>query len=221
MRLLYVEDDHDLGKATFDGLKEEYAIDWFQTIADASEAFANVEYDLILLDINLPGTSGLQWLQKLRTQKTSIPILLLTARDTVAQRVEGLEAGADDYLVKPYDFDELIARIRALTRRREKAYQATLEYEDLTIDFSSKSITQKGKQINLPRREFEIFRILLEQPGRVISKEQIAEKIYSWDDEFESNTIEVHVSSLRRKIGKDYIKTLRGLGYMVKKDNEK
>ena len=217
MRLLYVEDDRDLGKATYMGLKEEYAIDWFQNIEDASTAFTNVEYDLILLDINLPGTTGLEWLKSLRTKKSDIPILLLTARDTVKQRVEGLETGADDYLVKPYDFDELLARIRALGRRRLKSFQNLVEYKDLKIDFSGKTVLRKDKQIELSAREFEIFRILLEQQGRVLSKDQIAEKIYSWDDEFESNTIEVHVSALRRKIGKDYIKTLRGLGYMVSK----
>jgi len=218
MRLLYVEDDRDLGKATYMGLKEEYAIDWFQNIADAESAINSVEYDMILLDINLPGTTGLEWLKKLRKQKSDIPVLLLTARDTIPQRIEGLETGADDYLVKPYDFDELLARIRALGRRRAKTFQSMIEYKDLKIDFSGNALFQKGKQIDLSPKEFEIFKILLEQQGRVLSKDQIAEKIYSWDDEFESNTIEVHVSALRRKIGKNYIKTLRGLGYMVSKE---
>lgn len=217
MRLLYVEDDSHLGRATSEGLKEDFAIDWFTTADDAEEAMAHVAYDAAILDINLPGQSGLDLLRALRANGNAIPVLLLTARDTIPQRVEGLDAGADDYLVKPYDFDELLARLRALLRRRAQSYRDIMRYRDLTIDFNGHTVQLDGKSVSVTQREFDVLRILLEEQGRCLSKDQIAEKIYSWNEEIESNTIEVYVSSLRRKLGKDYIRTIRGLGYLMEK----
>lgn len=217
MRLLYVEDDQHLGKATKEGLKEIYAVDWFTNTDDAEEALRQVTYDMAILDINLPGRNGLELLHVLRARGLAIPVLLLTARDTISQRVEGLKAGADDYLVKPYDFEELLARIGALLRRRSQPYRDVMHYRDLTIDFGGHTVLRDGKPIALTQREFDVLRLLLEEQGRCLSKDQIAEKMYDWNEEVESNTIEVYVSSLRRKLGKDSIKTLRGLGYLMEK----
>ena len=217
MRLLYVEDDTHLGHATSQGLKEEFAVDWFTNVDDAEEALRQVAYDFLILDINLPGRSGLDLLRQLRASNNTLPILLLTARDTVPQRVQGLDAGADDYLIKPYDFDELLARIRALVRRRSNPYRDVLRYRQLEVDFKGNTATLNGIPLPLTHREFDVLRILLEEQGRCLSKDQIAEKMYGWDDEVESNTIEVYVSSLRRKLGREYIKTIRGLGYLMEK----
>lgn len=217
MRLLYVEDDPQLGRATSEGLKEVFAVDWFTTVDDAEEALRQVAYDLLLLDINLPGRNGLDFLRQQRGKGMALPVLLLTARDTVPQRVQGLEAGADDYLVKPYDFDELLARLRALVRRRARPYRDQVRYRDLTVDFNGHRVARDDIPLDLTQREFEVLRILLEEQGRCLSKDQIAEKMYGWDDEVESNTIEVYVSALRRKLGKEYIRTIRGLGYLMEK----
>lgn len=217
MRLLYVEDDTQLGQATTVGLKEEFAVDWFTTVDDAEEALRQVSYDLLILDINLPGRSGLDFLREQRSKGNNVPVLLLTARDTVPQRVQGLDAGADDYLIKPYDFEELLARIRALVRRRSQPYRDMLRYGDLTVDFSGHTAQMDGIQLALTQREFHVLRILLEEQGRCLSKDQIAEKMYGWDDEVESNTIEVYVSALRKKLGKEYIRNIRGLGYLMEK----
>lgn len=215
--MLYVEDDTHLGKATSQGLKEDFATDWFTTIDDAEEAMRHVAYDLIVLDVNLPGRSGIDFLRALRSAGQTLPVLLLTARDTVPQRVQGLDAGADDYLVKPYDFDELLARIRALVRRRSQPYRDVMRYRDLTVDFHGHIATLDGIALTLTQREFDVLRILLEEQGRCLSKDQIGEKLYGWNDEVESNTIEVYVSSLRRKLGREYIRTIRGLGYLMEK----
>lgn len=217
MRILYVEDDNQLGRATTAGLKEEFAVDWFTNVDDAEEALRQVSYDLLVLDINLPGRSGLDLLRQLRGRGTTLPVLMLTARDTVPQRIEGLDAGADDYLVKPYDFEELLARIRALVRRRAMPYRDVVRYRGLTVDFTGHTATLDGEPLALTQREFNVLRILLEDQGRCLSKDQIAEKMYGWNDEVESNTIEVYVSALRRKLGKEYIRTLRGLGYLMEK----
>lgn len=217
MRLLYVEDDTQLGRATTEGLKEEFAVDWFTNVDDAEEALRQVEYDMVVLDINLPGRSGLDFLREQRGKGNVLPVLLLTARDTVPQRVQGLNAGADDYLIKPYDFEELLARIHALVRRRSQPYRDVMRYRDLAVDFSGHTVQLDGIALSLTQREFDVLRILLEEQGRCLSKDQIAEKMYGWDDEVESNTIEVYVSSLRRKLGREYIRTVRGLGYLMEK----
>lgn len=217
MRLLYVEDDAHLGKATSEGLKEHFALDWFTTADDAEEALHQVAYDLVVLDINLPGRSGLDLLRQIRERGESIPVLLLTARDTVPQRVEGLDAGADDYLIKPYEFDELLARIRALIRRRGNPFRDVLRYRDLEVDCQGHSVAKAGKPVAVTQREFDVLCILIEEQGRCLSKDHIAEKLYGWNDDVESNTIEVHVSALRRKLGKEYIRTIRGLGYLMER----
>jgi two-component system response regulator QseB len=217
MRLLYVEDDPHLGRATSEGLKEAFALDWFTTACDAEEALRHVAYDVAVLDINLPGQSGLDLLRQWRAKGKTLPVLLLTARDTIPERVEGLDAGADDYLVKPYDFEELLARLRALIRRRGNPFRDVLRYKDLSVDCQGHTVTKAGEAIAVTQREFDVLCILIEDQGRCLSKDHIAEKLYGWNDEVESNTIEVHVSSLRRKLGKEYIRTIRGLGYLMER----
>ena len=207
MRILLVEDDAMLGKATMAGLKIDYAVDWRQTAEDAADAMRVTEYDLVVLDINLPSKSGLDFLKEMRALKNNCPVLFLTARDTVRHRVEGLNAGADDYLVKPFDLDELIARIGALVRRSQGRSSSQIKHGDLT---------KAGKTVSLSARELAIFEVLLNNIGRVVSKSRIEERIYDWSSEgVESNTVEVHVSALRRKLGKTMIKTVRGLGYII------
>ena len=216
MRILLVEDDKMLGKATTAGLKTAYAVDWCQTAEEAADAMRTTEYDLIMLDINLPVKSGLDLLKEMRRKKDERPVLLLTARDAVHHRIEGLNAGADDYLTKPFDLDELLARAAALIRRSKGQTTLKILQGDIIFDRTAHTATKGGKVIPLSARELAVLEILINNVGRVISKARIEEHIYDWsNEEIESNTIEVHVSSLRRKLGKAFIKTIRGLGYMV------
>lgn len=215
MRIILIEDDDQLGHALYEGLKEEYACDWFRNAEDGQSALQTINYDVMILDINLPHMSGLDLLKHLRSTHHAVPVLLLTARDAPSQRVEGLDAGADDYLIKPFDFDELLARIRALLRRKSTYQHAVITLHQLELNLANKTVFQNGKPKRLSPKEFDILRILAENAGRCLSKSQIEEKIYDWQDEFESNTIEVHVSSIRRKLGKDIIRTLRGIGYIM------
>lgn len=215
MRLLLIEDDARLGKAIYQGLLEEYACDWFRNAEDGGAALQEVEYDLMVLDINLPGMSGLEFLSSLRAGNHTIPVLLLTARDAPPQRVEGLDSGADDYLIKPFDFEELLARLRALLRRKEKYQNNILHYKDIELDILAKSVKKAGLPHSLSSKEFDILYLLIDNAGRCLSKQQIEEKIYDWEHEFESNTVEVYISSIRRKLGKELIKTMRGVGYIM------
>lgn len=216
MRVLLIEDDEILGKATADGLKGVYAVDWYLSAEDAIESLRSTNYDLMIFDINLPGRSGLDLLKELRMQKDNRPIIFLTARDTISQKIEGLNAGADDYLVKPFDLDELLARISALIRRSQGRAAPTIVCGDFTFDFVSRSVLKNGKTVHLSAREVSILEILLNNAGRVLSKAQIEEHIYGWSNyEIGSNTVEVHIASLRRKLGRELIQTIRGLGYIV------
>jgi two-component system response regulator QseB len=215
MRLLLIEDDAQLGKALHHGLKQEYATDWFRTAEEGADALRLSAYDVLVLDINLPGMSGLEWLRQLRLQGEHLPALLLTARDATSERVEGLDSGADDYLSKPFDFDELMARLRALTRRRAVYRAQVLRVDGLVLDLHSKTASQHGQPVPLIHKEFEILRMLMEQPGLCVSKESIENSLYGWDNPVGSNTIEVHISALRRKLGKDRIRTVRNQGYAL------
>ncbi len=216
MRLLLVEDDRHLGKATEEGLKDSFAVDWVRSAEDAHNAIATTKYDLIVLDINLPGQSGLDFLKDVRKAKNAIPVLLLTARDAVFHRVEGLNAGADDYLVKPFDLDELLARCAALLRRATGQIEPIIKVHDIAFEPATGKLEQAGNNIVLSARERAIFDVLIHNVDRPVSKSKIEERIYDWGSEsIESNTIEVHISGLRRKLGRDLIKTLRGVGYMI------
>ncbi len=218
MRVLLVEDDVMLGKATAEGLKTSFAVDWCESAEDASEALKTTPYDLVILDINLPGQSGLELLKDLRAANDDRPVLFLTARDAVKHRIEGLNAGADDYLVKPFDLDELLARAGALIRRSQGRSNPEIVSGMVSYDPGARQAKLEGETIKLSGRELAVLEILMTHLGKVISKTQIEEHIYDWDSgDIESNTIEVHISSLRRKLGKDLIKTIRGVGYMIEK----
>ena len=216
MRILLVEDDKQLGRATEEGLKTSFAVDWCQSAEEAEVALATTSYDLVVLDINLPEKSGLDLLREQRRQNRECPVLFLTAYDGVSNRIEGLNAGADDYLVKPFDLDELIARISAVIRRSQGRATPDIIFGDIVFDPVARRVSQKGTVVGLSARELAVFEILMNNISRVVSKEQIEEHIYDWDSgDIGSNTIEVYISALRRKLGRDVIRTMRGIGYIL------
>lgn len=216
MRILFVEDDRNLGKATLEGLRHAFAADWVRSAEEAQDALSTTGYDLVVLDINLPGMSGLDLLSLLRKEKKKIPILLLTARDAVRHRVEGLNAGADDYLVKPFDLDELLARCSALIRRGQGNPEPMIAVRDIVFEPATGNLQKNGESIVLSARERAVFDILMRNLDRPVSKAKIEEHIYDWSsDDVESNTIEVYIAALRRKLGRDLIKTIRGVGYII------
>jgi len=201
---------------------EGYAVDWLKDGRAAESALDEHVHDLMLLDLGLPKKDGIEVLRAIRQKGNAIPVMVLTARDAVADRVAGLDAGADDYLVKPFDLDELSARIRALLRRkgsRQDGAQAStlIRHGNLTIDTATREVTRDGTPVSLSAREFTLLAALLDRPGVVMSVAQLQEKLYGWDDEVGSNTIEVYVHALRKKLGAETIRNVRGVGYMVPK----
>lgn len=218
MRLLLVEDDPMIGEGVRTGLQQDgFAVDWVQDGRAAELALETTPYDTLLLDLGLPRKDGLNVLASLRRRGNAIPVLILTARDAVADRVKGLDAGADDYLVKPFDLEELAARIRALLRRKSGRANPVVQIGNLCVDPATHEVSLDGKQIALSAREFGLLHALIERPGVVLSRAQIEEKLYGWGQEVGSNTIEVYVHALRRKLGADFIRNVRGVGYMVPK----
>ena len=218
MRILLVEDDELIGDGVRDGLTQEgYTIDWLKDGHAAEMALQTEFFDTIVLDIGLPKRTGIEVLRNLRARGSSTPVILLTARDSVEDRVEGLDNGADDYLVKPFDLSELCARLRALQRRSAGRAEPVLEYGQLVLDPAAHAVTQSGERINVSPKEFSLLRKLLESTGRVLSREQLSEALYGWDNEVDSNAVEVHIHNLRKKLGGDLIRTIRGVGYMVDK----
>jgi len=216
VRLLLVEDDPMIGESIVEGLRgENYAVDWVRDGRDAELALKTVDYDLMLLDLGLPGKQGMDVLLAARKRGADLPVLIITARDGTPARVEGLDAGADDYLVKPFDLDELLARIRALLRRRVNRTRSIIEHGALTLDLASHEVSFEGEPVKLSAREFSVLRALLDNPGSVVSKSQLEEKLYGWNSEVESNTVDVYVHHLRKKFGTDFIKNVRGVGYKI------
>ena len=216
MRILLVEDDPGLGMAVQDQiLAEGHGVDRVMTVADARACVDGVGYDLVLLDLMLPDGSGLSFLRDLRARGSVTPVIILTARDRITERIEGLNAGADDYLVKPFDLDELSARIGAVARRYAGNPNPLIRLGPLEVDLASRSIFGPDGRIDLSQREWAIFEALIQRPGLIVTKPQLEERLYALDSEVESNTIEVYVSRLRKKLGRDAIETLRGLGYRL------
>ncbi|GJI90852.1 response regulator transcription factor [Duganella hordei] len=216
MRLLLVEDDPMIGESIEDGLRgESYAVDWVRDGQAADLALTTISYDLLLLDLGLPRKQGMDVLRTLRARGDDLPVLIITARDGTPARVEGLDAGADDYLVKPFDLDELLARIRALLRRRVARTRSVIVHGALTLDLASHEAIFEGAPVKLSAREFSVLRALLDNPGSVVSKSQLEEKLYGWNSEVESNTVDVYVHHLRKKFGSDFIKNVRGVGYKI------
>jgi two-component system response regulator QseB len=218
MRLLLVEDDPMIGEGVHKGLRQDgFAVDWVRDGHAAELAVANGVYDLVVLDLGLPRKDGLDILAALRRKGNSIPVLILTARDAVLDRIKGLNSGADDYVVKPFDLDELSARIRALLRRRAGRADSVIEHGELTINASTHQATFRGQDLALSAREFAVLEALLERPGAILSRAQLEERLYGWGEEVESNAVEVYIHSLRRKLGADFIRNVRGVGYRVPK----
>jgi len=218
MRILLVEDDEALGEGIRVALKPEgYTVDWARDGASALHALTHEDFGLAVLDLGLPRMDGLEVLQRLRAGANAIPVLVLTARDSTADRIAGLDAGADDYLVKPFDVDELKARIRALLRRSFSRAQPVLEYREVSLDPVAQQVSYRGQPVALQRKEFLLLHELLAQPGRVLTRDRLQQVLYGWDEEAESNALEVHIHHLRKKLGSEFIRTLRGIGYMVEK----
>lgn len=216
MRILLIEDDAVLGAAVRDQLSGDgHSVDWVMRLDAARDAMAGANYDLILLDLMLPDGRGIVFLKALRTAGNASPVIILTALDQVSDRIEGLKAGSDDYLVKPFDLDELSARIGAVARRYSGNPNPILHLRDLDIDLARRSIRRGGKPVPLTAREWSLLESFLARPGQLLSKAQLEEKLYDYDAEIESNTIEVHVSRLRKKLGPSFIETERGLGYRL------
>ncbi len=218
MRILLVEDDPQIGAAIASALEDAgMAADW---VTDGSAALASVDsgaFELMLLDIGLPKKDGLSVLKQIRQKRNAIPVIMITARDAVEDRIAGLDLGADDYLVKPFLIDELMARIRAVARRRSGSAQPQLSNGDITIDPASKAATYKNDALELTGKEYRLVHSLLLAPGRIYSREELEEKVYGWDEEVNSNAIEFLIHSLRKKTHKSAIKNVRGLGWMVPK----
>lgn len=216
MRLLLVEDDAMVGESLRKALRQDgFTVDWVRDGRTAELAAAEEGYDLMLLDLGLPKKDGLEVLTALRKSGNRLPIMVLTARDAVCDRVKGLDAGADDYMIKPFDFGELLARIRALLRRQAGRVDTVIRVGDLVLNPVSREVSLKGQPIVLSGREFSLLAAFLDRPGAVLSLTQLSEKIYGWDDDVGSNTVEVYIHSLRKKLGADFIKNVRGVGYMV------
>ena len=218
MRLLLVEDDPMIGEAVQDLLRaEHYAVDWARDGDAADTALRTQTYDLVLLDIGLPRRDGLTVLRDLRTRKDRTPVVVATARDAVAQRIEGLDAGADDYVLKPYDLDELLARIRALLRRAAGRAEPVYEHKGVSINPATREATVQGVPVVLSAREWAVLEPLIARPGMVLSRQQLEDKLYGWGDEVSSNAVEVYVHGLRKKLGAEVLLNVRGVGYLVPK----
>ncbi len=221
MRLLLVEDDELLGDAVKTGLTQfGYVVDWLKDGEIARQILKSEIFELIILDLGLPRLSGLGLLQAIRQEGNTTPVIVLTARDSVDDRIKGLDSGADDYITKPFDLNELSARIRALTRRSQGRADAEIHYQNITLDPASQTVTMDNSLISLARREFALLLKLLENNGQVLSREQLMQSIYSWDDDVDSNTLEVHIHNLRKKLNGNFIRTIRGIGYMAEKDTK-
>jgi two-component system OmpR family response regulator/two-component system response regulator QseB len=222
MRLLLVEDDRMIGSTLRQALRlEGYAVDWVYDTAAAAATLASERFDLVLLDLGLPPSprhaSGLDVLRELRARHDSTPVIVLTARDALEDRVAGLDAGADDYLVKPFELDELNARIRAVLRRHAGRAAPKLEHEGVTLDPATRQVTRDGEPVLLSAREFALLEALMQRPGAILSRAQLEDRLYGWGEEIESNAVSVYIHQLRRKLGADFIQNMRGVGYFLGK----
>lgn len=216
MRLLLIEDDALLGDGICVGLKREgYTVDWLKDGKQGLQALSTEEFDLVVLDLGLPGMDGDQVLKTMRKQKINTPTLILTARDAIADRVGSLDSGADDYMTKPFDLDELAARVRALIRRSHGRVSPLIEAGAISLDPAAHTVQFHNQLLNLSQREFAVLQSLLENVGRVVPRATLEDKLYGWDKAIESNAIEVHIHNLRKKLGAETIKTVRGVGYII------
>jgi two-component system response regulator QseB len=220
MRLLLVEDDRMIGSTLRQALRlEGHAVDWVQDAQAAAASLASERFDLVLLDLGLPPhpryASGLDVLRELRSREDATPVIVLTARDALEDRVAGLDAGADDYLVKPFELDELHARMRAVLRRHAGRAAPRLEHAGVVLDPATHQVTKDGEPVLLSAREFALLEALMQRPGAILSRAQLEDRLYGWGEEVESNAVSVYIHQLRRKLGADFIQNMRGVGYFV------
>ena len=218
MRVLLVEDDKLLGNGLKAGLGQAgYTVDWVQDGVSADAALSTEGFDLVVLDLGLPRLPGIDVLKRLRARGNNVPVLILTARDTVSERVEGLDSGADDYLIKPFDLDELTARLRALQRRHAGRPEPVLRHGDIVLDPAAYTVTLREEPVSLSTSEFALLQLLLENVGRVMPRTRLEQTLYGWDGEAESNSLEVFIHHLRKKLGAELIRTVRGVGYVIER----
>lgn len=216
MRILVVEDDALLGDAIQAGLKQSgYAVDWMRDGVSADQALGTESYAAVVLDLGLPRLSGMEVLRRLRSRSKPIPVLILTAKDTVDDRISGLDAGADDYLLKPFDMGELAARLRALIRRASGKTELVLQVAGVKLDPAAHRVLYRDQPVELSPKEFAVLHALMLNAGKVLSRAQLEEQLYAWGEEIESNAVEVHIHHLRRKLSSELIETIRGVGYLI------
>lgn len=221
MRVLIVEDDPLLGDALQAGLKQAgYAVDWMKDGVTAEQALGTEPYAAVVLDLGLPRLSGLEVLGRLRSRNSATPVLILTARDAVEDRIQGLDSGADDYMVKPFDLGELAARLRALIRRASGNTEPLLHAGEVQLDPAAHRVHYQGRPVELSSREFAVLHALMLNAGKVLSRAQLEEQLYAWGEEIESNAVEVHIHHLRRKLFPGLVETIRGVGYLLPRDKE-
>lgn len=220
MRILLVEDDHSLGEGMRMALKPEgYVVDWLTDGNQALHALLNETFDLVILDLGLPNLDGISVLKQARSADKNMPVIILTARDAIDDRIAGLDAGADDYLVKPFDITELKARIRAQLRRNSGRTQAHISHAGIELNPSAKQVTYEGSPVSLTRREYTLLQEMMSQPGHVFTRDTLQQLLYGWEDDVESNTLEVHVHHIRKKLFPKVIRTVRGIGYVLDKES--
>ncbi len=220
MRVLLAEDDANLADAIFLGLKHYgHTVDHVDSGTGVVDAVCNLQenFDAIILDLGLPGLDGMEALRKIRAKSITTPVIILTARDTLTDRVNGLDAGSDDYMTKPFELEELAARLRAVQRRNREQTSVLVQHNDISLDPASHTVTKADETVAISRREFALLQKLLENSGRVISREQLNQTLYGWGENIDSNALEVHVHNLRKRLGTKLIRTIRGVGYMVDK----
>ncbi|EGH66759.1 DNA-binding response regulator [Pseudomonas syringae pv. actinidiae str. M302091] len=216
MRLLLVEDDRAIGQGIRVALNTEgYTLDWLEDGLSALHALRSEPFDLLLLDLGLPRMDGFDLLRQLRAEELALPVLILTARDGTADRIAGLDAGADDYLIKPFDVDELKARVRALLRRSRGRAQPLLEHAGISLDPASQQVSFQGSEVLMTPMEYQLLHQLMIRPGKVVTRERLSNTLYGWQDKVESNTLEVLIHNLRKKLSTELIRTVRGVGYLL------
>jgi two-component system response regulator QseB len=218
MRVLLVEDDVMIAQGLQTGLRQGgFAVDLMRDAKNAGAALQTTVFDVVLLDLGLPDRDGIEVLRELRKRGNATPVIILTARDEIQQRIAGLDAGADDYIVKPFDLDEVMARMRSVLRRASGRGDSSIQHGELRLDPASRTIERNGTAVNLSAHEFAVLEALLQRPGAVLSRSQLEDRLYGWDEQIGSNAVEVYIHGLRRKLGSDAIRTLRGVGYFIPK----
>jgi DNA-binding response OmpR family regulator len=219
MRVLLVEDDRMIADGVQTALRQEgHAVDWIRDGDGAVGALQASKFDLVLLDLGLPSRDGLDVLRHMRREGNRTPVIVVTARDDIQDRIGGLDAGADDYIVKPFDLDEMSARMRSVVRRAAGRAEPNIEHRGVSLNTVTRSAERNGEQVRLSAHEYAVLEALLQRPGAVLSRAQLEDRLYGWDEQIESNAVEVYIHGLRRKLGSDFIRTLRGVGYFVPKE---